>query len=105
MRKLMAVAAMLAMMLVAASPAMADEIETDGDNGVFFTSNVEDFDGDDFEDFFDEVEDEGIFFISSDFDDDDFEDFDEDDFEDFDEVDFFSFDSVDSDFDQVEFEF
>lgn len=102
MRKLMAVAAMLAMMLVAASPAMADEIETDGDNGVFFTSNVEDFDGDDFEDFFDEVEDEGIFFISSDFDDDDFEDFDEDDF---DEVDFFSFDSVDSDFDEVEFEF
>jgi hypothetical protein len=98
MRKLMAVAAMLAMMLVAASPVMADEIETDGDNGVFFTSNVEDFDGD----FFDEVEDEGIFFISSDFDDDDFEDFDEDDF---DEVDFFSFDSVDSHFDKVEFEF
>ena len=101
MRKLMAVAAMLAMMLVAASPAMADEIETEGDEGVFFTSNVEDFDGDDFEDFFDEVEDEGIFFISSDFDD-DFEDFDEDDF---DEVDFFSFDSVGSDFDEVEFEF
>jgi hypothetical protein len=81
---------------------MADEIETDGDNGVFFTSNVEDRDGDYFEDFFDEVEDEGIFFISSDFDDDDFEDFDEDDF---DEVDFFSFDSVDSHFDKVEFEF
>ena len=100
MRKLMAVAAMLAMMLVAASPAMADEIETDGDNGVFFTSNVEDFDGDDFEDFFDEVEDEDIFFISSNFDEDDFEDFDEDDF---DEVDFFSFDSADSDFDEVEF--
>ncbi|MBA3472929.1 MAG: hypothetical protein H0T57_06800 [Rubrobacter sp.] len=102
MRKLMAVAAMLAMMLVAASPAMADEIEIEGDDGVFFTSEVEDFDGDDFEDFFDEVEDEGIFFISSDFDEDDFEDFDEDDF---DEVDFFSFDSVDSDFDEVEFEF
>ncbi len=102
MRKLMAVAAMLAMMLVAASPAMADEIEIEGDDGVFFTSEVEDFDGDDFEDFFDEVEDEGIFFISSDFDEDDFEDFDEDDF---DEVDFFSFDSVDSDFDKVEFEF
>lgn len=100
MRKLMAVAAMLAMMLVAASPAMAEEIE--GDDGVFFTSNVEDSDGDYFEDFFDEVEDEGIFFISSDFDGDDFEDFDEDDF---DEVDFFSFDSVDSDFDEVEFEF
>ena len=102
MRKLMAVATMLAMMLVAASPAMADEIEIEGDDGVFFTSNVEDFDGDNFEDFFDEVEDEGIFFISSDFDEDDFEDFDEDDF---DEVDFFSFDSVDSDFDEVEFEF
>lgn len=102
MRKLMAVAAMLAMMLVAASPAMADEIEVEGDDGVFFTSNVEDSDGDYFEDFFDEVEDEGIFFISSDFDGDDFEDFDEDDF---DEVDFFSFDSVDSDFDEVEFEF
>ncbi len=102
MRKLMAVAAMLAMMLVAASPAMADEIEIESDDGVFFTSEVEDFDGDDFEDFFDEVEDEGIFFISSDFDEDDFEDFDEDDF---DEVDFFSFDSVDSDFDEVEFEF
>ncbi|MCA1718294.1 MAG: hypothetical protein LC781_16225 [Actinobacteria bacterium] len=102
MRKLMAVAAMLAMMLVAASPAMADEIEIESDDGVFFTSNVEDFDGDDFEDFFDEVEDEGIFFISFDFDEDDFEDFDEDDF---DEVDFFSFDSVDSDFDEVEFEF
>ncbi len=102
MRKLMAVAAMLAMMLLAASPAMADEIEIEGDDGVFFTSNVEDFDGDDFEDFFDEVEDEGIFFISSDFDDDDFGDFDEDDF---DEVDFFSFDSVGSDFDEVEFEF
>ena len=100
MRKLMAVAAMLAMMLVAASPAMADEIEIEGDDGVFFTSNVEDFDGDDFEDYFDEIEDEGIFFISSDFDEDDFEDFDEDDF---DEVDFFSFDSVDSDFDEVEF--
>ena len=95
MRKLMAVAAMLAMMLVAASPAMADEVEIEGDDGVFFTSNIEDFDGDDFED-------EGIFFISSDFDGDDFEDFDEDDF---DEVDFFSFDSVDSDFDEVEFEF
>lgn len=102
MRKLMAVAAMLAMMLVAASPAMADEIETEGDDGVFFTSNVEDFDGDYYEDFFDEVEDEGVFFISSDFDEDDFEDFDEDDF---DEVDFFSFDSVDSDFDEVDFEF
>ena len=100
MRKLMAVAAMLAMMLVAASPAMADEIEIEGDDGVFFTSNVEDFDGDDFEDYFDEIEDEGIFFISSDFDEDDFEDFDEDNF---DEVDFFSFDSVDSDFDEVEF--
>lgn len=100
MRKLMAVAAMLAMMLVAASPAMADEIEIEGDDGVFFTSNVEDFDGDDFEDYFDEIEDEGIFFISSDFDEDDFEDFDEDDF---DEVDFFSFDSVDSNFDEVEF--
>jgi hypothetical protein len=95
MRKLMAVAAMLAMMLVAASPAMADEVEIEGDDGVFFTSSIEDFDGDDFED-------EGIFFISSDFDGDDFEDFDEDDF---DEVDFFSFDSVDSDFDEVEFEF
>ena len=31
MRKLMAVAAMLAMMLLAASPAMADEIEIEGD--------------------------------------------------------------------------
>jgi hypothetical protein len=100
MRKLMAVAAMLAMMLLAASPAMADEIEVEGDDGVFFTSNVEDFDGDDFEDFFDEVEEENIFFISSNFDEDDFEDFDEDDF---DEVDFFSFESVDSDFDEVEF--
>jgi hypothetical protein len=100
MRKLMAVVAMLAMMLLAASPAMADEIEIEGDDGVFFTSNVEDFDGDDFEDFSDEVEEENIFFISSNFDEDDFEDFDKDDF---DEVDFFSFESVDSDFDEVEF--
>jgi hypothetical protein len=100
MRKLMAVVAMLAMMLLAASPAMADEIEIEGDDGVFFTSNVEDFDGDDFEDFSDEVEEENVFFISSNFDEDDFEDFDKDDF---DEVDFFSFESVDSDFDEVEF--
>ena len=42
MRKLMAVVAMLAIMLLAAAPAMADEIEIEGDDGVFFTSNVED---------------------------------------------------------------
>ena len=68
MRKLMVVAAMLAMMLLAASPAMADEIEIEGDDGVLFTSNVEDFDGDDFEDFFDEVDFFSFESVDSDFD-------------------------------------
>jgi hypothetical protein len=92
MRKIMVLAAMLAMMMVASSPAMADEIDIDSDDGVVFTSEFTG-DSDDVEDFFDEIEDEELLFFS------DFYDFDEDDDESF-----VIFDSEDSDFDEFEFE-
>ena len=88
----MVLAAMLAMMMVASSPAMADEIDIDSDDGVVFTSEFTG-DSDDVEDFFDEIEDEELLFFS------DFYDFDEDDDESF-----VIFDSEDSDFDEFEFE-
>jgi hypothetical protein len=98
MRKIMVLAAMLAMMMVASSPAMADEIDIDSDDGVVFTNEFTG-DSDDVEDFFDEIEDEELLFFS------DFSDFDEDDFDDDDEDEsFVIFDSEDSDFDKFEFE-
>ena len=95
MRKIMVLATMLAMMMVASSPAMADEIDIDGDDGVVFTG-----DSDDVEDFFDEIDDGELLFFS------DFNDFDEDDFDDDDGEDesLVIFDSEDSDFDEFEFE-
>ncbi|CAA9294617.1 MAG: hypothetical protein AVDCRST_MAG93-4159 [uncultured Chloroflexia bacterium] len=100
MRKIMVLAAMLAMMMVASSPAMADEIDIDSDDGVVFTSEFTG-DSDDVEDFFDEIEDEEFLFFS------DFYGFDEDDFDDDDDDDddesFVIFDSEDSDFDELEF--
>ena len=96
MRKIMVLAAMLAMMMVASSPAMADEIDIDSDDGVVFTG-----DSDDVEDFFDKIEDEELLFFS------DFNGFDEDDFDDDDDDEdesFVIFDSEDSDFDEFEFE-
>ena len=97
MRKLIVLAAMLAMMMVASSPAMADEIDIDSDDGVVFTSEFTG-DSDDIEDFFDEIEDEELLFFS------DFYGFDEDDFDDDDDESFVIFDSEDSDFDEFEFE-
>jgi hypothetical protein len=75
MRKIMVLAAMLAMMMVASSPAMADEIDIDSDDGVVFTNEFTG-DSDVVEDFFDEIEDEEFLFFS------DFYQFDEDDFDD-----------------------
>ena len=98
MRKIMVIAAMLAMMMVASSPAMADEIDIDSDDGVVFTSEFSS-DSDDVEDFFDEIEDEEVLFFS------DFYGFDEDDFDDDDDESFVVFDSEDSNFDKFEFEF
>ncbi len=102
MRKFMVLAAMLGMMMVASSPAMAGEIDIDSDDGVVFTSKFTG-DSDDVEDFFDEIEDEELLFFS------DFYGFDEDDFDDDDDDDdddesFVIFDSEDSDFDEFEFE-
>ena len=85
---------MLAMMMVASSPAMADEIDIDSDDGVVFTNEFTS-DSADVEDFFDEIEDEELLFFS------DFYGFDEDDFDD---ESFVIFDSEDSDFDEFEFE-
>ncbi len=95
MRKFMVLAAMLGMMMVASSPAMAGEIDIDSDDGVVFTSEFTG-DSDDVEDFFDEIEDEGFLFYS------DFYGFDDDD--DDDDESFVIFDSEDSDFDEFEFE-
>ena len=90
MRKLMVLAAMLAMMMVAAAPAMADEIDIDSDDGVVFTNEFSS-DSDAVEDFFDEIEDEEFLFFS------DFYGFDDDDDESF-----VIFDPEDSDFDEFE---
>lgn len=95
MRKLMVLAAMLAMMMVAAAPAMADEIDIDSDDGVVFTNEFSS-DSDAVEDFFDEIEDEEFLFFS------DFYGFDDDD--DDDDESFVIFDPEDSDFDEFEFE-
>jgi hypothetical protein len=98
----MVLAAMLAMMMVATAPAMADEIDIDSDDGVVFTNEFSS-DSDAVEDFFDEIADEEFLFFS------DFYGFDEDDFDDDDDDDdddesFVIFDSEDSDFDEFEFE-